>query len=463
MKKSLFNSLLWLVITIFLFTIAFPTLIINYNNATYRVEGWDPSDVNPSFIFPEFRFLPALDLQGGNIATLKVDLSSVEESQRDIKLNEIKNIIFLRLLKTNPGYFELHSSVNKENGEYNLLLKLPEKINESFLNLLITPANLMFWVEDSEMAGKVSEEEAQQNILAGRKMSNLTNSDIESVSVVSDARCYFNDAAAPRNFCIKVIFKPESKTEFLEALYASPTGQTPLLLVIDGVPIAVQAMGQFYSGVTPDRELLLYPGITDEWVATAVLAAIVSDTPIESSVSLTSVNTVEPLLGLNTLSYLKLSLISAVFAVCLLLAVYFRKRSLLAIAGLLLFLIYDIALMKVFNLVLDLPLIAGFLASLLLFLSFIIYMLYRIRTASKSGLEAEELESALEVVSKHYRNLTLIVVIGAFIISVFAPLFVISFYNGMGFGVIVGLILLAFPVKHLASLILLKGEKWYII
>lgn len=460
MKKSLFNILLWLCISVFLITIAFPTFVINTDNASYRIKGWDPKDISQEFLLEDFTFLPSLDLQGGNIATIDVDLSGVNEEERETKLNIIRSTLYLRILRTNPGYFELHSSINKENEEYRLLLKIPEKINEDFLSLILTPGDMSIWMEDSETLSTLTDEQRNENPLAGRKPSAITNEDIESVDIVSDSKCYFNDANTPRNFCLKLIFKPESKSDFLATLYASSSGQMPLLMVIDGVPIAVQAMGQFYSGVTPDRELLIYPAVTDTWIATAVMSGILAYLPLEQNVTLGSIDTLEPLLGINTLTNLKLSLGVSIIAVMLLFYYYFRKRSLFAIIALILFVIYDIAFMKIFNLVLDLPLIAGFLSSLLVFLSFIIYMLYRIRSLSKGGLLAEELAAAYEQMRYHYRDVALAVVVGAFLVSMFAPLLVFNFYNGFGFGIIVGLIIIWFPIKYLIALIFLKDEKW---
>jgi hypothetical protein len=320
---------------------------------------------------------------------------------------------------------------------------------------------MSIWIEDSETSSTITDEQRQENPLAGRKPSALTNEDIERVDIVSDAKCYFNDANTPRNFCLKLTFKPEAKSDFLDALYASPSGNMPLIMLVDGTPLAVQAMGQFYSGVTPDRELLIYPALTtDTWISTAVMSGIINYLPLEQSVSLGSINNLEPLLGINTLTNLKLSLSASIIAVIILLYIYFRKRSYLIISSLILFVIYDIAFMKMFNLVLDLPLVGGFLVSLIVFLSFMIYLIYRIRTLSKGNLLKEEVESSYEQLKYHYRDITLAVVIGAFLVSMFAPIIVFNFYNGFGFGIIIGLIVIWFPVKHLIALIFLKDEKW---
>lgn len=460
MKKSIIKTFLLGLFVIFALTIALPTFILNINGQNFKIRGWDPIDYNPNFLLSEFKFLPSLDLYGGSISTIKVDMTDVAEDQKLTVLENTKNLLYRRLLKTNPGYFEINSMVNKEKNEYNLILKLSEKISQDYLSILISPADISFWVEDTETSASVTEEEAQNNPLAGRKPSALTNEDIESVSVISDSTCYVNDPNAPRNYCLKIIFKEASKNEFVAALYQSSSGQYPMLMVLDGYPIAIQSMGQFYSGVTPDRELVIYPGIIDTWLANSVLGAIMSDQPIDKTLSVVNTNTVEASLGANAMINIKIASTLSLVAVIGLLAFYFRRRSPIAILSILIYGVTVVAMMKVFNLILDLSTIMGAVAGFTLFLSFVVYLLYRIRTASKSGLVASEIETEFVFIKNAYRNLTIAFIITTFIVSLFSPIFIINFYNSLGFGVILGYFIFANFVKLLLPIFFLPKEKW---
>ena len=110
------------IFVVFALTIAIPTFIVNINNQNYKIRGWDPIDFNPNFLLSEFKFLPSLDLYGGSISTISVDMKDVPEEQKLTVLENTKNLLYRRLLKTNPGYFEINSMVNKEKNEYNLIL-----------------------------------------------------------------------------------------------------------------------------------------------------------------------------------------------------------------------------------------------------------------------------------------------------------------------------------------------------
>jgi len=448
------------IFVVFALTIAIPTFIVNINNQNYKIRGWDPIDFNPNFLLSEFKFLPSLDLYGGSISTISVDMKDVPEEQKLTVLENTKNLLYRRLLKTNPGYFEINSMVNKEKNEYNLILKLSEKISGDYLSILISPANISFWVEDTQTSSTVTPEEAQNNPLAGRKASALTNEDIESVSVISDSTCYINDPSSPRNYCLKIIFKEASKNEFVAALYQSTSGQYPMMMLLDGYPIAVQSMGQFYSGVTPDRELVIYPGIIDTWLANSVLGAIISDQPIEKTLTIANTNTVEASLGADAMINIKIACALSLIAVIALIVFYFRKRSTLAISSIFIYGIIVVAIMKVFNLVLDLATILGAVAGFVMFLSFVIYLLYRLRTASKSGLIASEIESEFNYIKIAYRNITIAFIITTFIVSLFSPIFIINFYNSLGFGVILGYFIFANFVKNLLPILFLPKEKW---
>ena len=461
MKKSISASVLYFIITLILLAIAIPTVIIKVGDQYKRIRGIDPKDIKQDFVIQEFTFRPSLDLQGGSIATLTVDLKDVAPADQPAKLEEIKNAIYLRLLQSKVAYFEMHSAVSQDGTKNEILLKFPEGISKDLLQVMITPGQLAFWVDNSQNAdpNETAEQKAQKPY-GERTPSLLTNKDIQSVTVVSDARCFFNDSTKPRNFCLNVTFKDASHNKFLQALYANPTAKLPILAVIDGAPIAVQTGGQVFNKSNAGNELLLYPVVDDSWLATSVLASIVNDRPLNYSVTMDSTNTLAPTLGENTLAYLKMSLITVVLAANILMLVYFHKRGWFAVIATGIFLIWSIAFMKIFNLILDLPLIIGFMGSYLLFTTFLVYLLYRVRTASQASLHEDELEEVYTVTKNYYRNLVIFIVVIAFILAVLAPVFAISLFNGFGFGAILGLLVLYFPAKQVLSFIFLPKNKW---
>jgi len=460
-KKSIASSVFYALLTLLFLAIAIPTIIIKVGDQYKMIRGLDPKDIKQDFVIQDFTFRPSLDLQGGNIATLSVDLSAVPEAERSAQLDLVKNGIYLRLLNSRSAYFEMHSAISEDGTKDEILLKYPGLISQDLLQVMVTPGDVGFWVDNTQNSDpNMTADQKAQLPYGERTQSALTNSDIQSVSVVSDSRCFFNDSTKPRNYCINVTFKPESLTKFQQALYANPTAQLPILLVIDGAPVAVQTGGQVFNKSNTGTDLLMYPVVDDNWLATSVLASVINDKPLAYSVTMNSANTLAPTLGDNTLTYLKMSLLAVVLVANVLMLVYFRKRGWFAVISTGVFLIWAIAIMKIFNLILDLPLIIGFMSAYLLFTTFVVYLLYRIRTASKANLLEEELVEVYEITKNYYRNLIIFTVLVAFVLAVLAPVFMISYFNGFGFGAIIGMVILYFPAKQILSFIFLPKNKW---
>ena len=134
MKVSVFNITLTVFLSAFALAIAFPTLIIRINNDYYKIRGIDPQDLNAKYVVKEFTFQPAIDVQGGNIITLDVDMGTIADVEKDTEFQRIKDILFTRLTYANFGDFELTSLVNKNEGKYRIILKLPNNIPTELVN-----------------------------------------------------------------------------------------------------------------------------------------------------------------------------------------------------------------------------------------------------------------------------------------------------------------------------------------
>lgn len=445
-----------------LLAVAIPTITLKISDNYYRIRGIDPKDFDSNLIISEFSFRPSLDLQGGKIQTFKVDLSSIDQGKRKEELDSIKNIVFIRLLQSRMFNFELNTLVNDANNEYKLVIKYPNNIDENLLKVIVTPGEISFYADDSLNTGALTAEQKQNLPYGERAVTNLTNADIEAVRVMSDSRCYFSDPTTPRNYCLNIIFKESSKTKFINALYKNPTPKVPLLVVIDGAPVAVQTGGQIFNPSNPGRELLAFPVVDDTLTSTSVLASLMNSTPITAYVEQEKIDTISPLIREDILTLVKISLLSAVIISSALIIFYFRKRSILAILASITFVITNIAVMKMFNLILDIPLIIGFILAYTLFMVFVINLLYKYRTLSKGSLLADEVIVNFENHRTEYRNVTLLITAVAFVMTFFGTVFAISLFTSFAFGIILGLSIMyvAFPV--LLPLIFLKSQKWQI-
>jgi len=443
-----------------LLAIALPTLSIKTSDNTYfRIRGLDPKDISSNYVISDFSFRPSLDLQGGTIQTLSVNLDSFEKDKRKEELEKIKNQIFIRLLQSRISNFEINTLVSVERNEYKLVLKYPDNIDPNLMQVIITPGYIQFYADNSL---NVTDNSMDDSAYGNRIASNLSNNDIDSVKLVSDARCYFNEPTTPRNYCLAINFKSTSYDAFKAALYNNPTPTLPLLVVIDGAPIAVQTGGQIFNAASPGTELLVYPVVDDTITATSVLGSLMSSLPLSSSITQDSADKLSPLLNENILLILKISLLSAVVISDILLMFYFKKKGLFAVGASSVFIITNIAVMKMFNLILDVPLIIGFILAYVLFMVVVMNLMYKLRTASKGALEDAELDTHFENHKSEYRNITLMIVAISFVMSYLGTVFSISLFTSFAFGILLGFTIfyVAFPV--LLPLIFLKSKKWQI-
>jgi hypothetical protein len=301
-----------------------------------------------------------------------------------------------------------------------MLIKVPSSIDESLLSLLFVPGDFSLWTEDPSTDNSDAFTQYYKQIFGNRKQANVTNSDIESAVVVSDARCYVQGSstqAAPRNYCVKIVFKQTSRAKVAAALTMVTNPSNSPVIGVDYQPVGILAGGQILNPSDLGRELLIYPFIDDKQLPNAILAAIISENPYDVSISMESGENLQPILGPNTLNYLKISLSLGYLVTLALIVYYFKKRGMIFIVTYSAFLIMSVAAFKIANFTLDFSFVNGYIAVMMLFAMLLISALYRIRTAFKGNLTADELKEIYEKLSIRVRNITLVVLFAAFIIN----------------------------------------------
>lgn len=461
--------MLWGLVTLLMLAIALPSIIVKLGDEYYRIRGLDPKDIKADFLTQEFRFTPSLDLSGGSIATVSVDMTSVAQEDRQELFRQNEQNLLLRLFTLQSFLkrdfknlnFELQEAIATDNSQYQILAKFPEIITEEKMYVLATPGDIAFWIDDSgnpEYEGKTDEELPYGQ----RKVTELKNDDIASVDVITDASCYFSDPKAPRNFCLRVNFLPTAQSKFNVAFLENQQTNYPPLLTIDGAAIAVRSSGKLLNATNPGLSMDFYPVIDDSYEANAILASVLNTGPLSIYTKLQSFNTLEPVAGANALTNLKYASVAVLVAVSILLLVYFRKNGWFAVAMSVLFWIFTVAGMKIFGVVLDIPLVGGVFVAFALFLSFVSYLLYLIRTASRGGLSEDEIAETYAATKANFTKVTIFICILSFVVSVWAPATLLSWFIGLGFGVIWGFVVFNFLGMELLKLFFIKTNKWKI-
>jgi hypothetical protein len=463
-KRNLFLLIAVALITLVALAIAIPTLTINYYGNEYSIRGIDPKDFKLEFVSQYFGFSPSIDLQGGNLITLNVDLTSIEQDKREAELDKVKSILYWRLWNAKITNFQLNALTSSNSAIYKILIKVPEEIDDNLINLLLTPGNFSVWVQDPNTA--TDNVTATQNyfkqIFGDRVPIAITNDDVQSVSTVSDSRCYFSEVTKPNNYCVQVIFTGDGQTKLAAAIRAASaavSAPAPVVVALDYSPVGVQASGQQVLNASDlGRELIIFPLTEDKYLVNSILASMIGSTPLSSSVTLESNQKFSPIMGESTIEYLKISLALGFLAVSALVLYYFKERGRLFVATFAIFLVWSIAIFKILNIALSFYMLSGFVVAVLLFMALLISAEYKIRTAYKGSLTAEEMKAIYKAVSIKLRNLTFASLVIDFLMGYYGTTVTINFMTGFGVGMIIGLMVIILAFKALMPIMLLNTK-----
>ena len=114
--------------------------------------------------------------------------------------------------------------------------------------------------------------------------------------------------------------------------------------------------------------------------------------------------------------------------------------------------------MKMTNMALSFPLVGGFAIASLLYISILIGTEYKIRTAFKGSLTADELKEIYSGITNKIRNLTFVIVIIDFVAGYYATSLMINFMTGMGIAMIGALLVTITIFKAILPFLLLSKK-----
>lgn len=424
-----------MVLTTLALLIALPTIYFSLNGENKRIRGLDPADLNKSFITSEFSFQPSTDFQEGSVYTFTVDLSSIPAGERQAQFERIRNIVYYRLSRVNLSHYQLDSLIDHGLNNFALRIKVPVQEDQASLELLTSRGELSVWIDDP--TAEIDTKDATTNVFAGRIESGLTNEDVASVGVVSDARIYLYSPETPSNYGLKVVFNEGAAQKFVNAVLSSTS--KPMIYAIDGVPLGVQAPGQVFNPANIGTEALVATLSNDTYYANSIIGALLSSPAIDFPLTLSDISTVSPVYGEQSLSLLKVAPLVSVVIVLSVIVFYFRKRSAFMVVSFAAFIVWAIALMKMFNVSLSLATYAGFMASAASLLVFLALLGYRIRTEFQSGLTSEELKEAYTRSFANFLTFTVASLLISVIMQYYSVLFFVHFSSGYGFGIVAAL------------------------
>lgn len=385
------QALLALVIFIAAVAISVPTFSFHFRGKTFEISNVNPIDFMTGFLTEYFEYKPALDLQGGYTVVFDVeppDFSNDKPSQ----FRQTEEIIARRMALIGLRDFELTSFYNLEDDVFQLHLTSSEIIDESIIQILSSPGVLDVLVDDPE-ANLEDEESLTGSILDGRTSADITNSDILSVSVVSDSRIYSTDPEQPNNFGLMLVVKPESEEKLQAAFLANAGSNMPLIFTLDESMVAVQASGYYINPYDRNNRLMLYTLFDDTKINNSVIAATMSSPNLETRVSAGEAVRIAPTLGEQALQNLKIASLAVFVIIQVGLLIFMRKQAVYVIAAFYCYIAVFIALQKVVNLNLSLALVSG---TMVVAFTFLISQIILVTMAGKLKASKKDLEEFVE-------------------------------------------------------------------
>lgn len=301
----------------------------------------------------EIKIKEGLDLQGGARLVYSADLSKIENSRKNDAMNSLKKVIEDRV--NGFGIAEPIVQTSKVGGDNRLIVELPGiKDTAEAIKLIGQTANLEFKETDAKGTGF--------------QATGLTGKDFKSATVT------FDQAGNPQ---ISIEFNSEGAKKF-EEITGRNIGK-PLAIYLDGKLISAPTVNQQISGGKGE--------ITGKFDIKEAknLAIQLNAGALPVPVKMIEERSIGATLGRESVARSIYAGILGVIFVSLFMLVYYRGLGVFSTLGLGLYLVFMIALVKLFGITLTMGGIAGLILSVGMSMETDVLVFERIREELRNG------------------------------------------------------------------------------
>lgn len=303
----------------------------------------------------EMKVRQGLDLQGGAHITYEADLSKIEDKNKADAMNSLQTVIENRINAF--GVTEPTVQTTKTSGNYRLIVEMPgaKDVNEA-MSLIGKTAELEF------------REEQGEGETATFAPTGLTGKDFQHAEVV------FDETGAPK---ISIEFNAEGAKKFEEI-----TGRNI------GKPLAIYLDGQIISAPTVNQKISGGKGeITGKFDIKEAknLAIQLNAGALPVPIKMIEQRTVGATLGQDSIRRSIYAGIIGIIFVSIFMLFYYRLMGVFSTIGLGLYLVFMIALVKLFGITMTMGGIAGLILSVGMSMETDVLVFERIREALRVG------------------------------------------------------------------------------
>jgi preprotein translocase subunit SecD len=302
----------------------------------------------------EIKIKEGLDLQGGARLVYSADLSKIEESRKDDAMSSLSKVIENRV--NGFGIAEPLVQTSKVGNEYRLIVELPgvKDLNEA-INLIGKTAELDFREVTSESAQDFTK-------------TDLTGKDFKSASVS------FDQSGNPQ---IDIEFNAEGAKKF-EAI-TERNVQKPLAIYLDNELVSAPTVNQKISGgkgqITGKFDIKEAKNLAIQLNAGAL--------PVQ--VKIIEERNVGATLGRESVARSIYAGVMGIIFVSIFMIYYYRLSGIFSTIGLGLYIVFIIALVKLFGITLTMGGVAGLILSVGMSMETDVLVFERIREELRSG------------------------------------------------------------------------------
>lgn len=314
----------------------------NSDGTSYKIYPIDRVLRTP---FTNTNFKLGLDLQGGTYVALKADMSQVADSDKITSLNAAKKIIENRVNQFGINETNVYTSTGS--GDYKIIVELPGNGQdvEDKISLLKQSASLEFLKLNAEGTNW------ELTGITGKDLQTANATPAQSGGAASDGT---------QNYWIQLQFTAEGAQKF-----------TNLAAENLGKQIAISFDNQILSAPVINTDILKNGGVisnpqiqgTMTKDEASQIASFIRAGALPVPLTLAEQRQVDPTLGQSALDKVFVAGLVGIASLIVFMVVLYRKYGLVAAVALILYTLFNLAIIKFFGVTLTLAGIAGFILS----------------------------------------------------------------------------------------------------
>lgn len=429
--------------------IALPRIELKYYGRYFNIDtfigGYILNIPFTNFSFNLSEYKKGLDIEGGVKVVINLDMSQINEAEKDAAAESVKEIINRRI--NFLGVAETGSYISKSNNQYRLVVEIPGQKNlESAIESIGSTAQLSFKVLKKDVSWPITDPDAKISDIFTD--SPVTGKDLIGADVVFDQQT--------NQPVIQLRFSSEGRQKFSEVVKQNI--EKPIGIFLDDVLLQAPVVSKdLAQGLTNDPTITGFDLETAKNVSTLLKAGALP-VPIE----IVEQSLIGATLGEEIVNKSLIAGFVGLLIVSLFLIIAYRNIGFIGVISLIIYISIALSIFKMLNVVLTLPGIAGFVFSIGVACDALILIFERIKEEIRLGKSSQlAIHNGYTRAWSSIKDSNLTTLLVSLILIQFGSGFVKGFGVTLSIGILVSLFTSVY-VTHLMTRVFIKevNIKW---